>query len=313
MYGLGRGAGVAGQLGKYATTEAELRGTADKPGMYVKMERDRGWDRDLEAGGEQAGLLGPGASALDNLARWGFVRKVYGILAFQLAISSGVAALMMFHRPTQRFVLASTAFQVVSIVLPLLLLFPLWKYRQQHPHNLVLLTVFTLFFSVPVGIACTVSDTGAVLEALILTGAVVVGLTSYTFYATRNGKDFGYLGPVLWAGFVGLFAWTLIGLYLPLGGPVEMIVSLFGAGLFSAYIVYDTHQLIKRYPIDEYGECRSTPGAPGGAEGLTLLSQPNPTLTTLAVMASMNLYVPPYIIIILGLPLTDALAIDQSL
>ena len=205
------------------------------------------------------------------------MRKVYGILAFQLAISSGVAALMMFHRPTQRFVLASTAFQVVSIVLPLLLLFPLWKYRQQHPHNLVLLTVFTLFFSVPVGIACTVSDTGAVLEALILTGAVVVGLTSYTFYATRNGKDFGYLGPVLWAGFVGLFAWTLIGLYLPHGGPVEMIVSLFGAGLFSAYIVYDTHQLIKRYPIDEYGECRSTAGGRGGTDpSLNTHSQSSP-------------------------------------
>ena len=257
MFGAGRGAGVTGKLRGYAWTEDDLRRTADKPGVYIKVERDDAYYRDLEAGGEQAGLLG--GSEMDNLARWGFVRKVYGILAFQLAITSCVAALMMLHQPTHRFVLsrtaASTAFQVVSVILPILLLFPLWRYRQQHPHNLVLLAVFTLVFSVPVGIACTASNTGAVLEALILTAAVVVGLTSYTFYATQRGADFGYLGPVLWASFVGLFAWTLISMYFPLGGPVEMVISLLAAGIFSAYIVYDTNMLLKRYPIDEYGEC----------------------------------------------------------
>ena len=39
------------------------------------------------------------------------------------------------------------------------------------------------------------------------------------------------------------------------GGPVEMVISLLAAGRFSAYIVYDTNMLLKRYPIDEYGEC----------------------------------------------------------
>ena len=84
---------------------------------------------------------------------------------------------------------------------------------------------------------------------------MVGGLTWYTFYATMRGADFGYLGPVLWASFVGLFAWTMISMYFPLGGPVEMVISLLAAGIFSAYIVYDTNMLLKRYPIDEYGEC----------------------------------------------------------
>ena len=78
MFGAGRGAGVTGKLRGYAWTEDDLRRTADKPGVYIKVERDDAYYRDLEAGGEQAGLLG--GSEMDNLTRWGFVRKVYGIL-----------------------------------------------------------------------------------------------------------------------------------------------------------------------------------------------------------------------------------------
>ena len=40
------------------------------------------------------------------------------------------------------------------------------------------------------------------------------------------------------------------------GGPVEMVISLLAAGIFSAYIVYDTNMLLKRYPID--GGCQQS-------------------------------------------------------
>lgn len=37
------------------------------------------------------------------------------------------------------------------------------------------------------------------LEALILTSAVVLSLTGYTFWASRKGQDFSFLGPFLFA------------------------------------------------------------------------------------------------------------------
>jgi FtsH-binding integral membrane protein len=38
-----------------------------------------------------------------------------------------------------------------------------------------------------------------VLQALVLTSAVVVSLTAYTFWASKKGKEFGYLGPFLFS------------------------------------------------------------------------------------------------------------------
>lgn len=42
------------------------------------------------------------------------------------------------------------------------------------------------------------------LQALVLTAAVVCSLTGYTFWAAKKGKDFGFLGPVLFASLVGI-------------------------------------------------------------------------------------------------------------
>ena len=49
-----------------------------------------------------------------------------------------------------------------------------------------------------------------VLEALILTSAVVASLTGYTFWASKKGKDFSYLGPILFAGLVILLVTSFI-------------------------------------------------------------------------------------------------------
>lgn len=43
-----------------------------------------------------------------------------------------------------------------------------------------------------------------VLEALVLTSAVVASLTAYTFWASKKGKDFSFLGPVLFTGLIVL-------------------------------------------------------------------------------------------------------------
>lgn len=49
-----------------------------------------------------------------------------------------------------------------------------------------------------------------VLEALILTSAVVSSLTAYTFWASKKGKDFSFLGPVLFTGLVILVLTSFI-------------------------------------------------------------------------------------------------------
>lgn len=124
-------------------------------------------------------------------------------------------------------------------------LWPLHVYQQKHPLNFVFLGLFTASLSLTVGVTCANTDgeyflfvmklsifgvcgislyfdsmddslilmrfemTGRiVLEALILTSAVVSALTGYTFWASKKGKDFSFLGPIL---FTSLFVLILTG------------------------------------------------------------------------------------------------------
>ena len=56
--------------------------------------------------------------------------------------------------------------------------------------KLVLFTLQTFCLSVSVGTACSVFAPEIVLEAVVLTAAIVGGLAAYSFHATRKGKDF---------------------------------------------------------------------------------------------------------------------------
>ncbi|RWW14459.1 hypothetical protein GW17_00021764, partial [Ensete ventricosum] len=129
---------------------------------------------------------------------------------------------------------------------------PLYYYQQKHPLNFLFLGLFTVSLSLSVGVACANTQGRIVLEALILTSAVVLSLTGYTFWASRKGKDFSYLGPILFASLMVLFLSTFIQIFFPLGPTSVAIFGGLGAVVFSAFIVYDTDNLIKRYNYDEY-------------------------------------------------------------
>lgn len=54
--------------------------------------------------------------------------------------------------------------------------------------------------------SCIVNFTGTiVLEALILTSAVATSMTGYAFWAAKKGKNFSYLGPILFTSLFTLF------------------------------------------------------------------------------------------------------------
>ena len=53
----------------------------------------------------------------------------------------------------------------------------------------------TACLSIGVGTACTLYQPFIVLEAVVLTASIVVGLTAYTFYAARKGANFKCATP----------------------------------------------------------------------------------------------------------------------
>ncbi|XP_074283884.1 protein LIFEGUARD 4-like [Silene latifolia] len=187
--------------------------------------------------------------------RWGFIRKVYSIIAIQLLATIAVGAVVVTVKPISHFFThtnAGLACYIILIITPLIVLCPLYYYHQKHPLNFLLLGIFTLAFAFSVGLTCAYTSGKVILEAAILTAAVVVSLTLYTFWAVKRGHDFNFLGPFLFGSLIVLIIFAVIQIFFPLGKIGVMIYGCLGSIIFCGYIVYDTDNLIKRYTYDEY-------------------------------------------------------------
>ncbi|WOL16398.1 BI1-like protein [Canna indica] len=215
----------------------------------VEKEKEKADGADLEAGW---GPLHPGLSRGENELRWGFIRKVYGILATQILLTTAVSAATVLHPPISDALASSPGLALALAVLPLILICPMYHYRQKHPLNFVFLGLFTICLSLSIGVACANTQGMIVLEALILTCAVVASLMGYTFWASRKGKDFSYIAPFLFSALSILIVTSFLQMFFPLGSTSVAIFSGFGALVFSGFIIYDTEELIKRYTYDEY-------------------------------------------------------------
>ncbi|RVW55446.1 BI1-like protein [Vitis vinifera] len=192
----------------------------------------------------EEGTLYPGLSYGENELRWGFIRKVYGILAAQILLTTLVSSFTVLYSPLNLLLRAIPAFSCSLSSCPS---------SQRHPLNLIFLGLFTVSMSLTVGVSCAKQMVRRiVLEALILTSAVVSSLTGYTFWASKKGKDFSYLGPILFSSLIILILTGFIQTFFPLGSTSVAVYGGLSAIIFSGYIVYDTDNLIKRFTYDDY-------------------------------------------------------------
>ena len=81
---------------------------------YDRVEKGVAPGLDIEAG-----TLYPGLSLGENDLRWGFIRKVYGILAVQVLLTTAVSAATVFYRPVNAALASSPGLALVLALLPL--------------------------------------------------------------------------------------------------------------------------------------------------------------------------------------------------
>ncbi|GAB4841641.1 Protein LIFEGUARD 2 [Ancistrocladus abbreviatus] len=187
--------------------------------------------------------------------RWAFIRKIYSIISLQLLATIAVGAVVVSVHPIAHFFVstgAGLALYIVLIFVPFITLCPLYYYHQKHPVNYMLLGIFTLSLAFVVGLTCAYTSGKVILESVILTAAVVVALTLYTFWAVKRGHDFNFLGPFLFGALFVLILFALIQSLFPLGKISVMIYGCLASIIFCGYLIYDTDNLIKRYSYDEY-------------------------------------------------------------
>ncbi|KAG0475433.1 hypothetical protein HPP92_015119 [Vanilla planifolia] len=188
--------------------------------------------------------------------RWAFIRKVYSIVTLQILITIAISAIVVFYRPIPDFFLSRTTSAIVALVFlsisPFLVMIPMIFLRDKHPWNMFLLGLFTICFSMVIGLSCVTRSGKAILEAAVLTAVVVGGLTMYTFWAAKRGHDFNFLGPFLSAALLVMMVYVLVQIFFPLGKIGTTIYGCVGAIVFAGFIIYDTDNLIKRHTYDEY-------------------------------------------------------------
>ncbi|XP_013780187.1 protein lifeguard 4-like isoform X2 [Limulus polyphemus] len=180
--------------------------------------------------------------------RMGFLRKVYGILSMQLLLTVVIASITLFT-PTVRFYISENDWMLtVAFLLSLVLLVALMVKSRQTPLNYILLTAFTFAEAYTVSVVVTFYDQLAVLQAFVLTMAVTIGLTLYTFQSKRDFSTWGAgLFSMLWILIVAGILQIFVG-----STELELLLSVGGAVLFSFFIIYDSHMIMHRLSPEDY-------------------------------------------------------------
>ncbi|XP_053119788.1 protein lifeguard 3-like [Hemicordylus capensis] len=201
-----------------------------------------GYSNDIEEGGDFRI-----AYWVEKNVRQAFIRKVYSIITLQLLVTVGIVSVFTFVTPVKLFVQRNIALYFASYVVFLIIYFILvfWKSIQRRfPWNIILMTIFTLAMGAMAGIIASMHETKAVILAMIITAAVSITVTIFSF---QTKVDF-----TTWTGFFAVLATVVIMTscmsavvltykYVPW---LDMLFAAIGAIVFTLFLAYDTQLLL---------------------------------------------------------------------
>lgn len=177
--------------------------------------------------------------------RIGFLGKTYGMLALCIAAGSVGAFLSMgmafpYEHPFMMlFIMIGGIFLVQRV-------------RHIPGINFVALIAFGAITGMAISpmVGMVAAKSGSlVTQAFMTTAVTFVSLTAYTFI---SGKDFSFLKGFVWTGLIAIIVLSLSNYFFFESSMLALTVSGIGVLLFSAFILYDTSNILRVYPNDEY-------------------------------------------------------------
>jgi len=180
--------------------------------------------------------------------RMGFLRKVLGILSFQF-LATVIFCTVLYLTPGVRgFVQQQPWMLMLSMFGSIGILIAMFIHARTVPLNYFLLAGWTILQAITVGSFVTFFDAEVVIQALLLTVVVVGGLFVYTLQSKRDFQKHYALLFTVSSVFI-----AAICLQIFLMSPVfDFLISVFGALLFSAYLVVDIDAIMNHYSEEDY-------------------------------------------------------------
>jgi protein lifeguard len=118
-----------------------------------------------------------------------------------------VSAILISLEDVKIFFQTHPGFLLLLFLSTMVSLLAVYSKRLEHPTNLILLAVFTLFESLTIGTIVSFYDKFLVIQAIVITAVIVLGLTMYTFQTKR---DFSAMGACLFSFLCVLLAGGII-------------------------------------------------------------------------------------------------------
>ena len=196
------------------------------------------------------GSFGAETAAVAGVAeRMAFVRKVYALFfAATLFAIAGVGVGFVFPP----VMLAVVAHPWLSFFVLIGGVLGAQAVRLVPGVNLLALFAFTALTGVIISPAIalyTQQNPASILQAGVLTVGIFGGLTAYVFVSK---KDFSFLRGMVMTGLIVVFLSAVLNLFIVGSSALAFAISCAALLLFSGFVLYDTSNIIRRYPTSEY-------------------------------------------------------------
>jgi FtsH-binding integral membrane protein len=196
------------------------------------------------------GSLQASTAAESSLAeRLAFIRKVYGLFFIATLFAIGGVMLGFSYEPLLLF-----AFEHPFIMMFAMLggVMGATAVRHKPGINLVALFGFTALTGVvisPLLYIVSLKNPASILQAGVLTVGIFGGLTAYAFISKR---DFSFLRGLLVTGLIIVILTGLLNILIIGSSALYFAGAVATLLLFSGFVLYDTSNIMRRYPTNEY-------------------------------------------------------------
>jgi modulator of FtsH protease len=180
--------------------------------------------------------------------RTSFIRKVYALFFAGILFAIG-GVLAGFAVPELMMGVAAHPF--IGLLVLMGGVFAAQAVRHTPGLNIVALFGFTALTGLIMSPAMwyfRLTNPASIVQAGVLTVGIFGGLTAYVFISK---KDFSFMRGMVMTGLIIVFLSALLNMFIA-SSAFGFAVSVAALLLFSGFVLYDTSNIIRRYPVNEY-------------------------------------------------------------